>query len=84
MRGVAQAQTEVNLSLDNAGEELPGQNFLTRKGIRGKGLKVIIADDVNIVQEAKQRAEALVKQKDILAVIGHYTSDMTLATVDIS
>lgn len=83
MRGIAQAQTEVNLTLDNASEELPGQNFLMRKTIRDKGLKVIIADDVNIVQEAKQRAEALVKQKDIVAVIGHYTSDMTLAAVDI-
>ena len=83
LRGVAQAQTEINLDLSNGWEELPGDNFLKKKTINNKGLKVVIADDVNIVQEAKQRAQALVKQKDILAVVGHYTSDMTLATVDI-
>ncbi len=83
MRGVAQAQTEINLNLANGWEELPGDNFLKKKTINQKGLKVVIADDLNIAQEAQQRAKDLVKQKDILAVIGHYTSDMTLATVDI-
>ena len=83
MRGVAQAQTEINLDLENGWEELPGDNFLKKKTINKKGLKVVIADDVNITQEAQQRAKELVKRKDILAVIGHYTSDMTLATVDI-
>ena len=83
MRGVAQAQTEINLDLENGWEELPGDNFLKKKTINKKGLKVVIADDVNIAREAQQRAKELVKRKNILAVIGHYTSDMTLATVDI-
>ena len=83
MRGVAQAQTEINLDLESGWEELPGDNFLKKKTINQKGLKVVIADDVNIAQEAQQRAKDLVTRKDILAVIGHYTSDMTLATVDI-
>ncbi|MGK7950130.1 MAG: bifunctional serine/threonine-protein kinase/ABC transporter substrate-binding protein [Xenococcaceae cyanobacterium] len=83
MRGVAQAQTEINLDLANGWEELPGGDFLPKKGLGKKGLKVVIADDVNIAQEAQLRAESLVKREDILAVIGHYSSDMTLATVDI-
>ncbi|MCU0541378.1 MAG: bifunctional serine/threonine-protein kinase/ABC transporter substrate-binding protein [Oscillatoriaceae cyanobacterium Prado104] len=85
LRGVAQAQTEVNLSLiANRGDrDFPGQGFLAPKSINGKGLKVVIADDANIKSYAVQRANYLVAQPDILAAIGHYTSDMTVETVDI-
>jgi ABC-type branched-subunit amino acid transport system substrate-binding protein len=86
LRGIAQAQTEVNLGLLAANEnnkDFPGQGFLEPKAIKGKGLKVIIADDGNIKSYAVQRASYLVAQPDILAVIGHYTSDMTVKTVDI-
>ncbi|MEG4634785.1 ABC transporter substrate-binding protein, partial [Microcoleus sp. AR_TQ3_B6] len=86
LRGIAQAQTEVNLGLLAANEnnkDFPGQGFLEPKSINGKGLKVIIADDGNIIPYAVQRAKDLVAQPDILAVIGHYTSDMTVETVDI-
>ncbi|MEG4144495.1 bifunctional serine/threonine-protein kinase/ABC transporter substrate-binding protein [Microcoleus sp. Pol12B5] len=86
LRGIAQAQTEVNLGLLAANENnknFPGQGFLQPKAIKGKGLKVIIADDGNIKSYAIQRANYLVAQPDILAVIGHYTSDMTVETVDI-
>ena len=86
LRGIAQAQTEVNLGLLAANEnnkDFPGQGFLEPKAIKGKGLKVIIADDGNIKSYAVQRANYLVAQPDILAVIGHYTSDMTVETVDI-
>ncbi|TAG88099.1 MAG: serine/threonine protein kinase [Oscillatoriales cyanobacterium] len=85
LRGIAQAQTEVNLSLltPNLNKDFPGQEFLKPKAINGKGLKVIIADDANIKSEAIKRANYLVAQPDILAVIGHYTSDMTVETVDI-
>ncbi|MEG4215659.1 bifunctional serine/threonine-protein kinase/ABC transporter substrate-binding protein [Microcoleus sp. Pol14C6] len=87
LRGIAQAQTEVNLSLikpnDSSNKDFPGQGFLEPKAIRNKGLKVIIADDGNIKSYAVQRANSLVAQPDILAVIGHYTSDMTVETVDI-
>jgi ABC-type branched-subunit amino acid transport system substrate-binding protein len=86
LRGIAQAQTEVNLGLLAANEnnkDFPGQGFLEPKAIKGKGLKVIIADDGNIKSSAVQRAHDLVDQPDILAVIGHYTSDMTVETVDI-
>jgi ABC-type branched-subunit amino acid transport system substrate-binding protein len=82
--GVAQAQTEVNLGLSNKSDrDFPYLGFLPSKAINGKGLKVIIADDANDEEEAKQRAISLVNQPDILAVIGHASSDMTMHTVDI-
>lgn len=86
LRGIAQAQTEVNLGLLAANDrhkDFPGQEFLEPKSINGKGLRVIVADDANIKSEAIKRAKSLVAQPDILAVIGHYASEMTLATVDI-
>ncbi|MEG4503242.1 bifunctional serine/threonine-protein kinase/ABC transporter substrate-binding protein [Microcoleus sp. F6_B4] len=86
LRGIAQAQTEVNLGLiagNEKNKDFPGQGFLEPKAIRKKGLKVIIADDGNIKSYAVQRANNLVAMPDILAVIGHYTSDMTVETVDI-
>ncbi len=86
LRGIAQAQTEVNLGLltpNDTNKDFPGQNFLEPKPINGKGLKVIVADDKNNTLEAIKRANFLVTQPDILAVIGHYTSDMTVETVDI-
>ncbi|MGB3265086.1 MAG: bifunctional serine/threonine-protein kinase/ABC transporter substrate-binding protein [Microcoleus sp.] len=86
LRGIGQAQTEVNLGIlpaNDSNKDFPGQGFLEPKAIKGKGLKVIIADDGNIKSYAKQRANYLVAQPDIIAVIGHYTSDMTVETVDI-
>ncbi|MBD1829366.1 bifunctional serine/threonine-protein kinase/ABC transporter substrate-binding protein [Microcoleus vaginatus GB1-A2] len=84
LRGVAQAQTEVNLGLLDFGDrDFPGQGFLPSKAIKGKGLKVIIADDANDGEEAKQRAISLVNQPEILAVVGHANSEMTMHTVDI-
>jgi eukaryotic-like serine/threonine-protein kinase len=86
LRGVAQAQTEVNLSLltpNDSNKDFPGREFLEPKRIKGKGLRVVIADDLNIESEAIKRANSLVTKPDILAVIGHYTSEMTLATVEI-
>ena len=84
LRGVAQAQTEVNLGLSNSSDrDFPGRDFLRSKAINGKGLKVIIADDANDEEEAKERAISLVNQPDILAVVGHASSEMTMYAVDI-
>jgi ABC-type branched-subunit amino acid transport system substrate-binding protein/serine/threonine protein kinase len=84
LRGVAQAQTEVNLGLSNASDmDFPGRGFLPSQAINGKGLKVIIADDGNDKTKARQRAISLVNQPDILAVVGHASSEMTMYTVDI-
>lgn len=66
LRGVAQAQNEVNLA----------------GGINGIYLKVLIANDDNVPDVAKQVAEAFVKNSEILGVVGHYASDVTLATVN--
>ena len=85
LRGVAQAQTEVNLGLLNSksDRDLPGQDFLPSKAINGKGLKIIIGDDQNDGEKAKKRAISLVNQPDILAVVGHASSEMTIQAVDI-
>jgi branched-chain amino acid transport system substrate-binding protein len=87
LRGVAQLQTEINLGLfdvkDQFVKDFPGQGVLNGKTINGKGLKVIITNDENDKSKAKQRAEALSKLPEILGVVGHYPSEMTVATVDI-
>ena len=53
------------------------------QGQKKLGIKVLIADDANKPKQAKQIAEDLVKQKEVLAVVGHYTSDLTLAAADV-
>lgn len=63
LRGVAQAQNEVN----QAG------------GIGGVPLKVIIANDDNDPNVAQQVAEALVENQQVLGVVGNFDSDVTLA-----
>ncbi|MDY7006741.1 MAG: ABC transporter substrate-binding protein [Cyanobacteriota bacterium] len=87
LRGVAQAQTEVNLSLFNEDQSsnltLPGADFLDPKNLNGKGLKVIIANDANKEKQAKEVANQIVKRSDVLGLVGHWTSEMTMATVDI-
>ena len=85
LRGIAHAQTEVNLGLFNSdrNNDFPGQGFLAGKAIKGKGIRVIIADDANLKAEAQARASSLVKQTEILGVVGHYTSKMTVHAVDI-
>ncbi len=67
LRGVAQAQNEIN----QAG------------GIKGIPLKVLIANDNNDPGVAKQIAATFVKNSDVLGVIGHYASDVTLAAATI-
>lgn len=66
LRGVAQAQNQIN----QAG------------GIQGIPLKVLIANDDNNPDVANQVATAFVKNTEVLGVIGHYASDVTLATAD--
>lgn len=63
LRGVAQAQNEVNQS----------------GGIHSVPLKVVIANDDNNPEVAQNVATALVKNSDILGVVGHFASDVTLA-----
>lgn len=67
LRGVAQAQSQIN----QAG------------GIDGLPLKVIVANDDDRPAIAKQVASALVKDRSVLAVVGHHTSTATLAALPI-
>lgn len=67
LRGVAQAQQEIN----HAG------------GVKGTPLRVIIADDSNEPKAGQQVAKKLADREDILAVIGHFDSNVTLATTKI-
>ena len=67
LRGVAQAQNEIN----------------QQGGINGVLLKVILANDNNNPDTAKQIAQNLVADRDILGVVGHFASGVTLATAPI-
>ncbi|MEM9926933.1 MAG: ABC transporter substrate-binding protein [Cyanobacteria bacterium P01_D01_bin.50] len=61
LRGVAQAQNKTNLQC----------------GIEGRMLQIIIVDDNNNPTKSSQVATKLVNEKDILAVVGHYSSGAT-------
>jgi branched-chain amino acid transport system substrate-binding protein len=67
LRGVAQAQKEINES----------------GGINGIRLKVLIADDDNQGAIAQQIASDLAKNPEVLGVIGHYSSSTTLAAKEV-
>ena len=62
LRGVAQAQNATNLNC----------------GIKGRLLQVIIVDDQDKAPTSAQVAKTLVDEKDILAVVGHYSSRATI------
>lgn len=63
MRGVAQAQDEVNKS----------------GGIKNIPLKVMIANDDNDSKVAAEIANALAKNVSVLGVVGHFSSNATIA-----
>jgi ABC-type branched-subunit amino acid transport system substrate-binding protein len=67
LRGVAQAQNQFNAN----------------GGLDGRLLEVVIANDSNKPEEAKQIAQQLVKDKSVLGVIGHNTSDAAEAAIDV-
>lgn len=70
LRGVAQAQDQFN---DNQVNDNQGSNGLL--------LKVVIANDSNNPEKAKQVVEEIVKDDSILGVIGHNSSDVTKAVI---
>lgn len=67
LRGIAQTQNEINQS----------------GGIDGKLIQVELANDDNNPELAKQIAEEFVKDQRILAVIGHNSSNASLAAAPI-
>jgi branched-chain amino acid transport system substrate-binding protein len=62
LRGVAQLQNEVNAS---------------ERKVDDKFLRILIADDKGTVDGADSIANSIVKDPSILAVIGHFSSDLT-------
>ncbi|MFB2982759.1 ABC transporter substrate-binding protein [Microseira sp. BLCC-F43] len=66
LRGVAQAQNEFN----------------EKGGLNGRLLEIVIANDANTPEQAKQIAADLVKDKSVLGVIGHYSSDATKSALN--
>jgi eukaryotic-like serine/threonine-protein kinase len=90
LRGVAQAQTAVNLSVlesqPKSPYNLPGQSFLEPKQIsnqKAKGLKIVISDDRNSEDESRKLAPTIAAKPKILGLMGHYASNVTLGAVDI-
>jgi branched-chain amino acid transport system substrate-binding protein len=67
LRGVAQAQQEINAI----------------GGINGRPLMVEIASDNDDPNTARQLAAAFVNRSDIFGVVGHCASSVTLATAEI-
>jgi branched-chain amino acid transport system substrate-binding protein len=67
LRGVAQAQAQINQT----------------GGINGVLLSVAIANDDDNPEIASQVAKALVDDADVLGVVGHYSSGVTLAAADV-
>ena len=65
LRGVAQAQIEIN----------------SQGGINGIPLKIVIVNDDNKIDIGTKVAQALVQDQSILAVIGHNSSEVSIATV---
>ena len=65
LRGVAQAQDQFNRN----------------KGLTGRLLEIVIANDNDDPKQAQQIAQQLVKDDSILGVIGHNSSDATKAAL---
>ncbi|MEM9539373.1 MAG: ABC transporter substrate-binding protein [Cyanobacteria bacterium P01_E01_bin.42] len=67
LRGVAQAQDEIN----------------REGGIEGVGLKVLIANDDNNAETAQTLATEFANNPEILGVVGHFGSGTTLAAAEV-
>ena len=64
------------------GVALSQNQFNANGGLNRHLLEIIIANDANNSDQAKQVAQQLVDDQSVLAVIGHYTSDTTGAALD--
>lgn len=68
LRGVAQAQEAINKSDAKIG---------------GRGLIVIIADDADDPEKAARKAEDLARIGQVLGVVGHFSSDVSLKVASV-
>ncbi|MFM6444314.1 MAG: ABC transporter substrate-binding protein, partial [Dolichospermum sp.] len=73
LRGVAQAQDQFNNNQI--------KNNLNNQGSNGLLLKVVIANDSNNPEKAKQVVQEIIKDDSILGVIGHNSSDVTKTVI---
>ncbi len=48
---------------------------------KNQPIKILIGDDANEPDQAKEVATTLVQKREIIAVIGHYASEVTLAVI---
>lgn len=85
LRGVAQAQSELNCTLEEISRavEQTSSNLNCKGGIQGKLLQIAIANDEDNPEIVEKVAETLAENEDILGVIGHYSSDSTLKAGDV-
>lgn len=85
LRGVAQAQTQINCGLKELQQAITQlqTQFNCSKGINETFLQVTIANDEYQPEVAEKVAQTFAKNQNILAVIGHYSSDMTLRAGEI-
>ncbi len=67
LRGVAQAQNKFNVN----------------DGLNGRLLEIVIANDDDKPDQAKQIAQKLVRDESVLGVIGHYSSKTTESALDV-
>ncbi len=64
LRGIAQGQNNINNSPQK---------------INGKYLKIMIVDESNNAKKAEKAANELIEKKEVLGVVGHWSSGVTLA-----
>ncbi|NEO57619.1 MAG: ABC transporter substrate-binding protein, partial [Okeania sp. SIO3B5] len=85
LRGVAQAQSEFNCGLPEISLAIknPESQLNCSGSFNDKFLKVTIADDEYLPETAEKIAQVLVAKSEIIAVIGHSSSDMTLQAGEI-
>jgi branched-chain amino acid transport system substrate-binding protein len=86
LRGVAHSQSQLNCgSIDNLVKAIKNnQSQICQGGVDNKPLLVEIVNDKNDSETAKKVAQEIVdgeKQQDILGVIGHYRSELTIQAV---
>jgi branched-chain amino acid transport system substrate-binding protein len=67
LRGAAQAQDDINRN----------------GGIDGAPVRLVLVNDDNDAETAQSLAETLVDDASVMGVVGHYASDVTLATAPI-
>jgi branched-chain amino acid transport system substrate-binding protein len=67
LRGVAQAQNEINNTI----------------GIEGRLLQVVIANDNNVPDKSRKIAQQLIADQEILGVVGHNASEASIAAAPV-